>query len=378
MSIYTSLAVKYRPKKWSEIAGQEDVVTRLKGIIKSGKIPHAILFIGPSGTGKTTIGRMLTRYLNCKTQDACGECTSCKMEDNHPDVTEINAAEARGIDDVRAIIANSRYKPSVGKYRFMLVDEMQQLTQQAAQALLKPLEDAPESTIYILGSMEPEKIPPSVKNRCSIFELKRVGTKPVQERVLKVAEKEKVKFVTSEVAKQIAEASGGQLRDAMSLLESVIQYVAGAKDTKDITKLVDKAISSTLEVTDDTVAIKVLLSLYLGSVKSLHKALLDANDFNSLLQKMTFLNLHVLDRLLVPGGHANIAFWPVNKKFWEICKEKIGNMDESMAPKALLIQEEINQIKMALGTFLANERSIISSKLGILALKIKKINKKSG
>ncbi len=377
MTIHTSLAVKYRPHKWEDVVGHSAAVSRLRGIVKTGKVPQAIMFSGPSGTGKTTLGRMLALYLNCDKKTACGECNNCKLGDKHPDVKEINAAEARGIDDVRKIISEARYKPQFGKYRFVIVDEAQQLTPQAAQALLKPLEEPPANTIYLICTMEPDKILPAIRGRCNKFELNRIGKDDITSRLQVIAKKEKASFISEKAAGLIAEASGGQVRDAVTILESVIQFVEGQDVKVDklsdekLEKLLSKAMSSLLEVTDDMVAAKVLLSVYKGSVKSLHAAILDANDYKSLLSKLLYLNMSVLDELMLKEKHSKVWFMPATKKLMDILRTNGHKFDEDFCSVVLETQGVLLDIANEVGAFMSNDRHIFATRLLALAYRIK-------
>lgn len=377
MTIHTSLAVKYRPHKWEDVVGHSAAVSRLRGIVKTGKVPQAIMFSGPSGTGKTTLGRMLALYLNCDKKSACGECNNCKLGDKHPDVKEINAAEARGIDDVRKIISEARYKPQFGKYRFVIVDEAQQLTPQAAQALLKPLEEPPANTIYLICTMEPDKLLPAIRGRCNKFELNRIGKDDITSRLQVIAKKEKASFISEKAAGLIAEASGGQVRDAVTILESVIQFVEGQDVKVDklsdekLEKLLSKAMSSLLEVTDDMVAAKVLLSVYKGSVKSLHAAILDANDYKSLLSKLLYLNMSVLDELMLKERHSKVWFMPATKKLMDILKTNGHKLDEDFCAIVLETQGVLLDIANEVGAFMSNDRHIFATRLLALAYRVR-------
>ncbi len=371
MSVYTSLPVKHRPRKWDDVAGQQDTIARLKGIVKTGKVPQALMLVGPTGTGKTTLARMFISYLNCKTRDLCGECQSCKAGENNIDVKELNGGEARGIDDVRDLISGANFMPAFGKYRFIIIDEMQQLTPQAQQCLLKPLEEPPSHTVYIICSMEPDKILPAIVGRCSRFQLHLPEQEEIAARLRKIAKREGVDYISKEAATDIAATTGGQVRDAVSLLEAVIQHVEGAETNKktDFDALVKKAILKSGDVADELVAMKILLSVYLGNAKSVHEAILDATNFNSLIQKMTYMNLFMLDVSFAPD-HKRVFYTALNRKFLDNCKGKLDDL-KKMGTTFVRVQKALNQIKMDLGTFLATDRAVFSANLLELALDIK-------
>lgn len=364
---YTSLPVKYRPKIWDDVVGHATEITRLKGMIKSGKIPHALLFVGPSGVGKTTLAKIFASYVNGKKENP--------VELDTMDFTEVNGAEKRGIDDIRSLIEEASFMPASGKYRFIFLDEAQDLTSAAAKALLVPVENPPAHTIYIFSSMEPDKLLPALVGRCSVIDLRLPGIDEIASRIKRIARKEKADYIDSSAAKLIAEASAGQVRNAVAILESVIQFVEGTDNKdKDTDKVVKTAIKKVANLGDDLVAIKVLLSVYSGNVSSTHKALLDANDFNGLIQKLTYLNLFLMDHILA-NGHSKVWYTSSNKKFLEYLKEKLGQDLRSWAETVIIVQKELNQIKMDLGTFLATDRAIFSARLNDLAYKVKRKSK---
>ena len=372
MSVYLSLAENYRPKKWEDIVGQDDAVVRLKGLIKSGKVPHGFLFTGPTGTGKTTLAKVLIRYLNCEKQTACGKCESCRQEDNHPDVTELNGGDARGIDDIRNLIQDARYKPSLGRYRFVLADEIQQWTSQAQNCILTPLEKPPQDTIYIFCSMNPENLNTAIPGRCSSFQLNAPEKDDIAKRLKDIAKLEGIKYIDDKIAGLIAESSGGAVRNAVALLEAVIQSVDGSesKDKKDVKNIVEKALRSSSDSVEDDIAIKILISIYKGSYSGLHSSILDSGNYVQLLNKLTYINLFALDSFLSPGSR-KVFYTASNKKFMSECKKEIEDFGKNYVPSILLVQEELNQLKMSFGSFLANDRSLFSSKLGLMLHKIR-------
>lgn len=154
MSDYTSLPDKYRPTTWDEVVGHAAEVTRLKGMIKSGKIPHCILFAGPTGVGKTTLAKIFASYANGR--------KGKPAELDPMNFTEVNGASNRGIDEMRALVEEASFMPTSGNYRFIFLDEAQDLTPAAAKSLLIPIENPPKHTIYIFSSMEPDKLLPAI------------------------------------------------------------------------------------------------------------------------------------------------------------------------------------------------------------------------
>ncbi len=366
MSEYTSLPDKYRPKTWEEVVGHASEITRLKGMIKSGKIPHCILFTGPTGVGKTTLAKIFASYVNGK-KGKPGELDPMNF-------TEVNGASSRGIDEMRALVEEASFMPSSGKYRFIFLDEAQDLTSAAAKSLLIPTEKPPAHTIYIFSSMEPDKLLPALVGRCSTIELKLPTREEVASRIKSVAKEEGIKYIDSESALLIAEASGGHVRNALGNLQDVIQFVDGAEDEDaDIKKLVRKAIKQTSNIADDLVAIKTLLSIYVGSASSVHNSILDANDFNGLIQKITYLNMFILDYIFAPQ-HPKVWYTSANKKLIAALQEKVGDV-KALGQQAVMVQQSINQVKMDMGTFLATDRAVFSARLVSLAYQIKRERK---
>ncbi len=218
------LALKYRPKTYKDLIGQEIVAQTIFNSIKNNKPANAYLFTGIRGVGKTTIARIVAKSLNCKNgiDKLCSEkmCENCDAisKSNHIDVLEMDAASKTGVDDVRDLIEFSRYGPSSSKYKIFIIDEVHMLSKQAFNALLKTLEEPPEYLKFIFATTEIKKIPVTVVSRCQRFDLSRVNSADLFEFIKKVKDKENGK-ISDEALKLIIKISEGSVRDALSLLD---------------------------------------------------------------------------------------------------------------------------------------------------------------
>lgn len=228
---YRVLARKYRPQTLSDLKGQEILSTTLKRAIAEGRVPHAFLFHGIRGVGKTTTARILAKALNCKgidgkgniTCDPCGKCSSCIaiQEDRHLDVIEMDAASHTGVDDIREIIDSCRYKAVQGRYKVFIIDEVHMLSKNAFNALLKTLEEPPKHVKFIFATTELRKIPDTILSRCQRFDLKRMDQSLLIEYLGGIADKEG--FSAEPLALSVlARAADGSMRDGISLLDQAI------------------------------------------------------------------------------------------------------------------------------------------------------------
>jgi DNA polymerase III subunit gamma/tau len=219
---------KYRPQNFAEVIGQEHVKKTLANEIKSGRISHAYLFYGPRGTGKTTMGRIFAKALNCINRKAnqfepCGICQSCLeiKENRNLDLMEIDAASNRGINEIRELRENVRFAPTRGKYKVFIIDECHQITTDAFNALLKTLEEPPAHAIFILVTTEVHKVPNTIVSRCQKFSFAKVEINEILHKLERIIEAEGVS-VEPEVLKNIARLSQGYVRDAESLLAQIL------------------------------------------------------------------------------------------------------------------------------------------------------------
>tara|TARA_B100000700_G_C15034804_1_gene852271 strand:- start:1321 stop:2991 length:1671 start_codon:yes stop_codon:yes gene_type:complete len=221
------LALKYRPKNFKELIGQDIMAETITNSIKSNKIPNAYLFTGIRGVGKTTTARIVAKVLNCKNgiENLCNEnmCEHCEgiTNSNHMDVLEMDAASRTGIDDVRELIETSKYNPTSAKFKIIILDEVHMLSKQAFNGLLKTLEEPPSHLKFIFATTEVKKIPITIISRCQRFDLHRVSVKDLLINLKKISKIEKGN-ISEEALKLIAKASEGSVRDSLSLLDRAL------------------------------------------------------------------------------------------------------------------------------------------------------------
>ena len=235
---YVALYRKFRPPVFDDVKGQDHIVTTLKNQIKSDRIGHAYLFCGTRGTGKTSVAKILARAVNCespKDGSPCGECPTCKAIESGAamgNVIEIDAASNNGVDNIREIIDEISYSPTVGRYKVYIIDEVHMLSTGAFNALLKSLEEPPSYVIFILATTEVQKIPITILSRCQRYDFHRITIDTIADRLREVVDKEQVK-VDDKALRYIAKAADGSMRDSLSLLDQCIAFNYGEELTYD-------------------------------------------------------------------------------------------------------------------------------------------------
>lgn len=234
---YTALYRKFRPTEFGDVKGQDHIITTLQNQIKANRIGHAYLFCGTRGTGKTTVAKIFARAVNCEHPvdgSPCGECEMCRsiVAGTSMNVIEIDAASNNGVDNIREIKEEVTYRPTEGRYKVYIIDEVHMLSSGAFNALLKTLEEPPEYVIFILATTEVHKIPVTIMSRCQHYDFKRITIETISNRMLDLMAEEQVE-VEEKAIRYIAKAADGSMRDALSLLDQCIAFYLGQKLTYD-------------------------------------------------------------------------------------------------------------------------------------------------
>ena len=301
---YTALYRKYRPRKFSQLVGQEHIAQTLLNAIKQEKVAHAYLFCGPRGTGKTSAAQIMSRAVNClEPQDSepCGSCEACRriLAGNSLDILEIDAASNRGIDEMRDLRERVKYAPAQEKYKVYIIDEVHMLTTEAFNALLKTLEEPPNHVIFILATTEPHKVPVTVISRCQRFDFHRIGQTAIINHLANICKNENVN-ATPEALELIARRAEGGLRDAISLLDQCI--IASSQS------ITLQTISQVLGIVDENFVAKMAVAIAgcnaVAVMKGVDILSAEGRDLRQFLQQLLE---YVRQQLLYGIGHKNKA-----------------------------------------------------------------------
>ena len=306
------LALKYRPRTFKELIGQEVIAETISNAIKLNKTPNAYLLTGIRGVGKTTTARLIAKALNCSKHagkgqmcsegDVCNHCQEIENS-NHIDVLEMDAASKTGIDDVRELIENSKYNPTSAKYKIFIIDEVHMLSKQAFNGLLKTLEEPPAKLKFILATTEARKIPITVLSRCQRFDLKRVNLQGISDHLKKISKIENGK-ISDQALDLLARASEGSVRDAISLLDRALIFQSLKAD-----KIIEeKEIRKMLGLVDKSKLIHLLKHVFQGDEKSALKQFKEI--FEEGLDAKIFLN-DILELIYLFSRRINLG--PIEK-----------------------------------------------------------------
>ncbi|NWO07963.1 MAG: DNA polymerase III subunit gamma/tau [Alteromonadaceae bacterium] len=302
---YQVLARKWRPRTFEDMVGQEHVLQALVHALEHERLHHAYLFTGTRGVGKTTIGRLLARCLNCETgitPNPCGECDSCReiLEGRFVDLIEIDAASRTGVDDMRELTDNVQYSPTRGRYKVYLIDEVHMLTNQSFNAFLKTLEEPPEHVKFLLATTDPQKLPVTVLSRCLQFNLKRMTPEHIVGHLRHVLTEETIPFEDPALW-LLARAADGSMRDALSLTDQAIAFGNETLSASDVSNML-----GTIDQRDIERIVHALVERDgPGLLAEIQRISEFAPDYSVILSDMLSLFHRVTMEQVVPGSADN-------------------------------------------------------------------------
>ncbi|MDW4512188.1 DNA polymerase III subunit gamma/tau [Priestia megaterium] len=333
---YQALYRVYRPQSFNDVVGQQHIIKTLQNALVQEKFSHAYLFSGPRGTGKTTAAKILAKAVNCEKApiaEPCNECATCRgiTDGSISDVIEIDAASNNGVDEIRDIRDKVKYAPSAVRYKVYIIDEVHMLSIGAFNALLKTLEEPPAHVIFILATTEPHKIPLTIISRCQRFDFKRISPEDIVYRMKEVLGSEELE-VSEDALYEIAKASEGGMRDALSLLDQAISYSTEKVSLEDVLSITGAVSQSFI--------VKIVQAIFneniveaLDSVESLIK---NGKDPARFVEDLIF---YYRDVLLYQASEENAYLLEkaaVNEEF----KELSSKMDSAFIYKVIA---ELNQ-----------------------------------
>lgn len=336
---------KYRPKTLERVIGQEAAVKRLEGIIASKRYPSTMMFTGPSSAGKTTLARAFSAGV-----------LGVKNIKHHPDFHELNGAAEGNIDNIRNVMRMARLRPRQGPRRIFMIDECHGLTGPSLEAVLKPLEEPPPYTMFILGTSEPEKLKNSVKNRGSVFALKPYSREDITKYAKRIIKAEGMSYMTDELIATVAENSNGELRTVCQLLEAIVQTAGGGGKIKKEDVLQSL---STVETDDAKVAMNILFSAYSGDMHAVYRFLLDVTDGFRMVQLLLGFNSFLINAAVLKGEKHRAVWWNKNNKdLYEAVKETKPNL-RTMST----IQHYLLDARARSGSFMVTEQMLLGNAL---------------
>lgn len=345
-----TLYLKYRSKNLDELDIPE-VGESLKKILKSENIPHAFLFSGPKGTGKTSAARILAKIINCENLQGMNPCDKCEQclsitKGNNLDVIEMDAASHRGIDDVRSLRDAVKLSPTLSRKKIYIIDEAHMLTTEASNALLKTLEEPPEHVVFILATTNPEKLIDTIRSRTTLIPFRKAKTEEIIKSLKRIVESEKIK-VTDEVLVKIAEAANGAFRDGIKILEqyslegeSYLESFAKSDLSEFIDFLVSKNSLKAVEIVEKNASQGVSMESFLTSfLEQIHANLLSEvgildNKNNSTSMADLILMNEVFSEAYKQLANSPIDVLPVEVAIIKICQGG-SKTDDRVEPKKI-------------------------------------------
>ena len=337
---YTALYRKFRPSKFEDVKGQDAIVTTLKNQIKAGRIGHAYLFCGTRGTGKTTVAKIFARAVNCEHPEdggPCGECKMCRTISSGAsmNVIEIDAASNNGVDNIREIREEVAYRPTEGRYKVYIIDEVHMLSIGAFNALLKTLEEPPEYVIFILATTEAHKIPVTILSRCQRYDFKRISIDTIAGRLAELTQAEQID-VDDRALRYVARAADGSMRDALSLLDQCVAFHFGEKLTYD-------NVLEVLGAVDNRVFSKlfqaVLASDTKACIREIEEMIIQGRDLSQLVNDFVWYmrNLLIAKTTDEPGDMLDMS-----EENLAVLKEEAAGVDTETLMRYIRIFSELS------------------------------------
>lgn len=343
---YTALYRKFRPDNFDDVKGQDHIVTTLTNQIKANRIGHAYLFCGTRGTGKTTVAKILAKAVNCEhpvNGSPCNECAMCKaiQAGTAMNVIEIDAASNNGVDNIREIREEVAYRPTEGKYKVYIIDEVHMLSTGAFNALLKTLEEPPSYVIFILATTEAHKIPITILSRCQRYDFHRISIDTIAARLSELLTAEGVE-AEEKAVRYVAKKGDGSMRDALSLLDQCISFYLGQVLTYD--KVLDVLGAVDTEVFSRLLR-KVLSGDVTGSIHVLEDLITGGRELGQFVSDFTW---YMRNLLLVKTSENPEEAIDVSSENLKILKEESGMTDVETLMRYIRIFSDLsNQIRFA-------------------------------
>ncbi|MEE1303713.1 MAG: DNA polymerase III subunit gamma/tau [Agathobacter sp.] len=355
---YQALYRKFRPQEFEDVKGQDHIVKTLKNQINADRIGHAYLFCGTRGTGKTTIAKIFARAVNCEHPvegSPCGECPTCKAIQNGSsmNVIEIDAASNNGVDNIRQIREEVAYRPTEGKYKVYIIDEVHMLSTGAFNALLKTLEEPPEYVMFILATTEAHKIPVTILSRCQRYDFHRISNDTIADRLFELMKEEQIE-VEEKAIKYVAKAGDGSMRDALSLLDQCIAFHLGEK-------LTYENVLEVLGAVDTEVFSKLLRQVIAGEVAAaigtLGELVDEGREINQMVADFVW---YMRNLLLLQSSDDMEEVLEISKDNLEALKEEASLVKPEVLMRYIRVFSELsNQIRFATQKRIMVEMAII-------------------
>ncbi|MFC1499091.1 DNA polymerase III subunit gamma/tau [Verrucomicrobiota bacterium] len=316
---YEVLARKWRPQQFDDVVGQGHVTQTLKNAIRTDRIAHAYLFVGPRGIGKTSIARIFSKALNCEkgpTEKPCGKCDSCNeiAAGNNLDVLEIDGASNNGVEQVRDLRETVKYAPTRGQFKIYIIDEVHMLSTAAFNALLKTLEEPPPHVKFMFATTEPEKILTTILSRCQRFDLRRISMPDIVNRLEIIAKAEKI-TVDDDALLAIARGAEGGLRDAESALDQLISFKG--------TKIKEEDVLSVFGLVSHGILEKLAECILKGEIKQVIEIIAELDEAGKDLQRLVLELMEYFRNLLVSlhAGNAGAGLDLVEAQYETLKKQ---------------------------------------------------------